>query len=264
MRQGAHSTRPEADLAGDGQHGTAHERIYESLKAALMNGAFWPGERLVVRDLAERFSTSPMPVREALRRLVSEQALSNHPNRGVIVPPATVESIADLQRVRCSIEGAATEWAAATITAAEIKKLKSLNDRMLACTRQRDPSDYLALNTEFHFTIYKAARSGILIPIIEGLWLQAGPRLNIMRGEATIGMGMDHHQEIVAALLEGDGARARRALVRDISDAADIMLRAAAADGGQISMERPRVGRKPASGRKVAAAERPRLRKAQR
>ena len=104
-----------------GQHGTTHERIYESLKEALMNGTFWPGERLVVRDIAERFNTSPMPVREALRRLVSEQALFNHPNRGVIVPSATVQSIADLQRVRCSIEGAATEWAASTITNGEIK-----------------------------------------------------------------------------------------------------------------------------------------------
>lgn len=248
--------RAETTLSKDaGQHGTTHERIYEALKAALMNGTFWPGERLVVRDIAERFSTSPMPVREALRRLVSEQALFNHPNRGVIVPSATVQSIADLQRVRCSIEGAATEWAAATITNGEIKKLKDINNGMLACTRQKDPSDYLTLNTEFHFTIYKAARSAILIPIIEGLWLQAGPRLNIMRGEATIGMGMDHHQEVVTALNDGDGPRARKALMRDISDAADIMLRAAAANGGEISVDRPGSTGGPVRKRAAAAAK---------
>ncbi|MGF1630653.1 MAG: GntR family transcriptional regulator [Kiloniellaceae bacterium] len=229
--------------------GTAHGRVYAGLKSALMNGDFLPGQRLVVRSLAERFETSAMPVREALRQLVSEAALVDHPNRGVIVPDATVEVIADLVRVRCSIEGAATEWAASTISPDELETILRLNEGMEKCTSQSDAEDYLALNREFHFAVYKASRSLVLQPIIERLWLRAGPWLNIMREEATLGLGLDHHSEIVEGLRKGDGARARRALVADITDAADIMLRAASSPDFGHAMSRRSVKRAAPAGR---------------
>ncbi|RLP25857.1 GntR family transcriptional regulator [Mesorhizobium sp. YM1C-6-2] len=208
---------------------TAHERVYAELRQGLMNGDFIPGQRLVVRKIAERFETSAMPVREALRRLVSEEALFDHSNRGVIVPEASVDVISDIVRVRCLIEGSATEWAAATITLPELEAIDELNERMKACTTVDGSEKYLAFNRQFHFQIYRAARSVATQQIIERLWLRAGPWLNIMRGEATLGLGLDYHAEILAALRAGDGVKARRALVADISDAADMMLRAASA-----------------------------------
>lgn len=221
---------------------TTHARIYASLKQALMNGDFLPGQRLIVRQIAENFQTSPMPVREALRQLVSDGALLDHSNRGVIVPEATVEVIVDLARNRCAIEGAAAEWAASTITAGELDHIEELNERMKTCTTVETAGEYLASNQQFHFAIYRASRSAAILPIIERLWLQAGPWLNIMRGEATLGLGLDHHAEIVAALRAGHGPRARRALVADISDAADIMLRAASQQPDPRAKPRSRAG----------------------
>ncbi|HEV7275891.1 MAG TPA: GntR family transcriptional regulator [Devosiaceae bacterium] len=204
---------------------SAHGRVYRGLKEALMSGQFQPGERLVVRVLAERFRTSPMPVREALHRLVSEEAVVDVANRGVIVPEVTTETISDLVRVRSSVEGAATEWAAATIGAAELAGLQEINDRMKEVAETGHTAEYLSLNRDFHFTIYRASRSQLIQPIIERLWLRAGPWLNLIREGATLGLGLDHHDEMLDALSRGDGVRARRALVADIADAADVMLR---------------------------------------
>lgn len=226
--------------AGEAPAGTAHARVHAALRQALMNGDFLPGQRIVVREIAERFETSAMPVREALRQLVSDEALFDHPNRGVIVPEATVEVISDLVRVRCSIEGAATEWAAATIDEAELADIAAIDRHMRACTARHDAADYLTLNRRFHFSVYRAARSPVLQPVIERLWLRAGPWLNIMRDEATLGLGLDHHAEIIDALRRGDGVRARRALIADITDAADIMLRAASKPR-EVARPRPRV-----------------------
>lgn len=203
-----------------------------------MNGDFRPGQRLVVRGIAEQFQTSAMPVREALRQLVSEGALVDHANRGVIVPEASVETIADLTRIRCSIEGSAAGWAASTVTKPELENIRMLDRDMKDRAGRGAAADYLALNRKFHFAVYRAARSTELLPIIERLWLRAGPWLNIMREETTLGMGLDHHAEIIDALQRGDGERARRAVVADISDAADIMLRAAS---GLAADEAPRV-----------------------
>lgn len=219
--------RPSKQATMASGQSTTHARVYAGLKQALINGDFLPGQRLVVRQVAERFETSPMPVREALRQLVSDGALFDHPNRGVIVPEATVEIISDLARVRCTIEGTATEWAASTITASELDHIADLNERMKGCTTVDTAGEYLVFNRQFHFSIYRAARSAFMLPIIERLWLRAGPWLNIMRGEATLGLGLDLHAEILTALRTGNGRRARAALVADITDAADIMLRGA-------------------------------------
>jgi DNA-binding GntR family transcriptional regulator len=233
------------DAGPDSAQRTAHARVYAGLKQALMNGDFVPGQRLVVRQIAESFQTSPMPVREALKQLVSDDALFDHPNRGVIVPEATVEIISDLVRVRCTIEGSATEWAASTIRSDELGHIEALNERMKACTTVDTAGEYLAVNREFHFAIYRASRSSAIQPIIERMWLRAGPWLNIMRGEATLGLGLDCHAEIINGLRSGDGVGARRALVADITDAADIMLRGAshAAQAGQRSSRTAARGR---------------------
>lgn len=223
---GARKATAPASLQSQDMAVTAHAAIYSELKAALMNGDFRPGDRLVVRELSERFQTSAMPVREALRKLVNDEALFDHPNRGVTVPGVDVAGVADLFRVRCAIEGSAAEWAASTINKAELEQIHALNEAMKACVQTNQVADYLAINRQFHFTIYGTARSQVLLPIIERLWLRAGPLLNVMRQEATIQRGLDHHPEIIEALQKGDGPRARRAIASDIADAGDIIQRA--------------------------------------
>ena len=101
--------------------------------------------------------------------------------------------------------------------------------------------DYLALNVDFHFTTYRAARSPLLIPLIESLWLRVGPYLNTMRTETTLGLGLDQHDEVLAALERGDGAAARAAVERELSEAAEIMARALA--GGGVTQPTPPLGR---------------------
>ena len=62
--------------------------VYSELRSSLMLGKIKPGASLRIQELADQFGTSHMPVREALRRLVSEQALEVLSNRSVAVPPA--------------------------------------------------------------------------------------------------------------------------------------------------------------------------------
>ena len=54
---------------------TLHDRVYAELRRSLIHGMFDAGDMLRIQDLAATLQTSTMPVREALGRLVSEQAL---------------------------------------------------------------------------------------------------------------------------------------------------------------------------------------------
>src|SRR3954465_8001989 len=129
---------PEGELGGHGKDQmddrirqidvtTMQERVYQELRNALYQGRFLPGEVLTIRSLAEALGTSPMPVREAIQRLVTENALTQLPNRTIRVASLTQETYDEWIRLRCEIEGWAAQRAAQRATPAICKRLREIN-----------------------------------------------------------------------------------------------------------------------------------------
>lgn len=205
---------------------TVYEKVYQGLREALIVGRFPPGKPLTLRLLSEAFGTSAMPVREALRRLAAERALMILPNRSAMVPPMTPARLEDLRAVRIMIEGEAAARAVTRIEPAERARLTAIMQDMAEAVEGREILRYLALNRDFHFTFYRASRSETLLPIIESLWLQAGPTLHLLLKdiELTEPVASEHHAQAMAALEAGDPEAARRAIAADIDDAANFIL----------------------------------------
>jgi len=111
---------------------TLHDRVYAELRRSLIHGAFATGEMLRIQELAERLQTSTMPVREALARLVSEQALEALPNRSVRVPVITRERLEDLARARTLVEGQIVALALPNLSAADFARLRQLAGECVA------------------------------------------------------------------------------------------------------------------------------------
>ena len=160
------------------RHETLNEKAYSELKSSLMTGQVLPGEVLRIRNLAERFGVSPTPIREALKQLVAEHALEVLPNRSIIVPRLSRGKFDELTRIRLALEGLAAEQAARKSDGKLVASLEKLDRRMQDATVRENVQDYLGLNEEFHFTVYKASASPYLLNFIEVLWLQVGPFLN--------------------------------------------------------------------------------------
>lgn len=202
---------------------TVQDRVYSELRRAMITGLFAPGQVLTIRQLADALVTSTMPVREALGRLISEQALEALPNRQIRVPVVTPARLNDILRARILIEGEAVTLAAARMSP-EI--LTSLSDHLqeweaLRLTTSPETMDREAMmNRNFHFTIYRACGSEVLLPMIESLWLQSGPctRAAISAfSEAGEHDTAIYHRSLLAALSAGDAQAAREALIADIS-----------------------------------------------
>ncbi len=62
---------------------TKEELVTRRLREMVISGELRPGARLRQIQLAAEFGISPTPVREALRRLVSEGYLQSVPHAGV-------------------------------------------------------------------------------------------------------------------------------------------------------------------------------------
>lgn len=226
-RKGSGSNAPDV-LAPVGRE-TLHERVYNELRRSLIMGMFDAGDVLRIVDLAERLQTSTMPVREALGRLVSEQALEALPSRSVRVPLISRERLDDLASARILIEGQMVVLALPNLTSDDFAILKQIN-RDCDAAFERHGKDIgqvtSELNQRFHFHIYEAARSAVLIPIVESLWLQSGA---IIRKAAHIhdehgGLAAtDHHWALIGALERRDPVASLEALTNDISRSFDLI-----------------------------------------
>ncbi len=200
---------------------TLQEQLYHRLREALAGGAFLPGEPVTIRALAEQFDTSTMPVREALRRLVSEASLEMLANRTVRVPPLSKARLVELCRIRGALESLATELATPSLTSSQVLRLERLCGDMEAALEAQSPNRYLRHHRAFHFTIYTAADSPLLLAIIENAWVRLGPYLHFFFDAAgAVGTPEAHHREIVAALRARDAVGAAQAVARDTQSAA--------------------------------------------
>ena len=202
---------------------TLHDRVYAELRRSLIHGAFATGEMLRIQELAERLQTSTMPVREALARLVSEQALEALPNRSVRVPVISRERLEDLARARTLIEGQIVALALPNLTAVDFARLRQLAGDCETAFRG-DDGDRARITSElnhaFHYYIYRAARSPVMIPIIESLWLQSGPYVQAaatLHEEQRDLPGAHHHWALIESMERGDEDGAIKALTDDIS-----------------------------------------------
>lgn len=201
---------------------TVQDRVYATLRSALICGLLEPGQVLTIRGLAEQLATSTMPVREALGRLISEKAVEALPNRSVRVPPVTIARLNDLVHVRTMIEGEAVAMAAQRMTKADVSRVRTILlewDRMRSLSQEEDFDHEMRLNQNFHFEIYRCCGSSVMLPIIESLWLQSGPCIREAAYAFSEAGGVDTahcHRVIVDALEAGDAGAARAALAADI------------------------------------------------
>ncbi len=212
------------------ERATLGDKVYGHMRELLMSGRLAPGEKLSLRATAEALGVSMMPVREAVSRLVADRALEVTPNRAVRVPILTVEQFRELATVRIELEGFAAERAANEAGRQDIAAIAAAEAafRALSVEKRPDLAEAVRINKDLHFAIYAATGLPTLVEIIGGLWLKAGPILNLDLGanpdRLAAGAAVRFHAEALAAIRAGDGAAARAAIAADIRGAADFII----------------------------------------
>jgi DNA-binding GntR family transcriptional regulator len=194
------------------------DRIYERLRLALMTGGYEPGQRLNIRQLAISYETSSTPVREATMQLAREGALELRPGHLLRVPDMTIEGYLEVRDIRLPLERLAAERAATRITPGELLELQYQSRRCVDAEAAGLWKEALAANQEFHFVVYRAARSAVLVRMIENMWLLTGPFINHLYASARPSYrSAEPHSRIIGALEKRDAAAAGNAVTHDIT-----------------------------------------------
>lgn len=198
--------------------GNLQAKAYAVLRKALMTGRFQPGQKLLLRPLADELGISVTPVREALLQLVSEHALASDSSRSLAVPTIGLQRFVEIRDLRIELEGRAAETAVRFAGTADIAELRATQRKLIEFRRSGQFAQALSTNEIFHFAIYRLARMPVLYRLIEGLWVQIGPVLTRLYNQAGAGsVDRQHpHDLMILALERRDGVAARLAVATDI------------------------------------------------
>jgi DNA-binding GntR family transcriptional regulator len=187
--------------------------VYERLRREILWGVIPPGSVLTVRGLAERLAVSPMPVRDALQRLASEELVEIHPRSSTRVAQISPDTIQELYLIRRHLEPLAARLAVPRMTQADIKRLKSLLQKLEVAAHNDDPEEWHRWNQEFHFLIFRRSGNVQLERVAQGLWDRQ--LLHFAARAVTQPQFRDRraaeHWAIVKAIVKGDAAATEEA-----------------------------------------------------
>jgi DNA-binding GntR family transcriptional regulator len=142
-------------VAEDGNEGRSllAEAVYAQLRGDIVAGRFAADERLKIADLAERYSVSANPVREALQQLRGEGFVVMEANRGARVRRIDEDFFRDINEVEMLIEPHLTRYFVGIATAADIAELEAIQAEIEALDFA-DMAAHSELDTRFHRLMY--------------------------------------------------------------------------------------------------------------
>lgn len=197
--------------------------IYDRLRREIATGEITPGP-LRLRPLAERFGTSQIPVREALRRLESDGLVSFLSNRAIVVNAVSRDELDEIFGIRKELEAFALRVAARRIADDQelLGRLEELMDTMDA--QEADAGAWRTTNEEFHDVLYGAAQLPRLHGLIRNLWVSVEPYLRMyVTAAPSLRGAQEQHREMVRRISTGDVAGAEE-LLREHLDATRLVV----------------------------------------
>ncbi|MBN9052138.1 MAG: GntR family transcriptional regulator [Rhizobiales bacterium] len=205
--------------------------IAEDILHDIRTGRLAPGDHLSQYQLAEMFSTSRTPIREALRFLEARSVISLTPSGRAKIKVPTPKTVREAFQIRAELEGLAAELATNWLTADELKTLQGLQakyaDALRSTAGNGKPSAWLTYNEQFHAVISKASQNDRLVGLIDemnkdviGIILSYAAQIPYHLMEENIAQ----HEDILAALTKRDSAAAKAAMRNHILRTTDIFL----------------------------------------
>ena len=126
--------------------------------------------------------------------------------------------------MRLEIESLAAVWACRNIKVHELKSLRHECEMLELANAAEDVHSYLRANRAFHFSMYKAARSEVLLSVIEMLWLQISPYFSLLHELGNYSAANMQHGMMVSALEQQDEVGVERAIRADIDAAYHLLV----------------------------------------
>lgn len=192
--------------------GSLANRVYLSLKDAILSIAYGPGEILRKGEICAALGVSRSPVSEAVARLAGEGLVDIVPQAGTFVARFSMAEIREGAFLREAIELAAVERVAATVTDDQLTLLRRNLRVQEALVMDGDAKGFYKLDGEMHEMILSFTGYRRLAQVSQTAWLHVNrARQLILPVPGRVAATLEEHRTILAALEARDPAAARAA-----------------------------------------------------
>ncbi len=196
----------------DGFAGSLAQKVYLSLKDAILTLVFHPGEILRKPEICAELGVSRSPVAEAVARLAAEALVDIVPQAGTFVARFSMEEIREGAFLREALEVAAIDIVARSITEDQLVQLRRNLRVQEALIADGDTGGFHQLDAQMHELILSFTGFRRLPTLSETAWVHVNRARQLVlpapgRVQATL---LEHHA-ILAALEARDPVAARAA-----------------------------------------------------
>lgn len=205
-------TMKELHRGGAGASGGTMVALATALRAEIADGRLAPGAALRQDELAGRFGTSRIPIREALRTLQAEGLVTYAPNRGAVVAVVSAKEIQEMLEVRIALECHAIRMAVPLTAGSDIEWMRRV---LQAYDVAPDAVEWSSINWQFHWALYTPSDCQRLLEAIEQNWnrFSSAARVQISTLAGRERPQREHHQ--LLALVENGKADQAASLLAD-------------------------------------------------
>lgn len=197
--------------------GSLANRTYLSLRHAIVELSYRPGEVLRKGDICAKLGVSRSPVAEAIMRLGGEGLVDVVPQAGTYVARFSMEEIREGAFLREAIELAAVELVAPRITEDQLLRLRRNLRVQEALVADGDFAGFYALDREMHDMILSFTTFRKLGQVAETAWVHVDrARQLVLPVPGRVAETLEEHRAILAALAARDAAAARAAMRRHL------------------------------------------------
>lgn len=166
MKQAEKEIRTAIDRRQMSRTQSLSSQVYKYLSERIIRGVIKYGDRLNIKKIAADLEVSPMPIRDALKRLEMEQVVVIRPRSTCFVRVPTKAKTLEAIAARRMLETFAVRDVCTTVTAAELSRVKSVLDEMADLIRRTAGNrtraaidDYIELDRQFHTELCALAKN---------------------------------------------------------------------------------------------------------
>lgn len=207
------------------------ELVCETIRQAIIDGTFSPGERLMEIQMADEMGVSRTPVREAIRKLELEGFVVMIPRRGTYVADISIKDITEIYEIRTSLDVLAAGLAAERITDDELEALNRMLVEIGQHIADNNMEKIVEIDTAFHDILYQASRNERLCSIINNLREQlTGIRSRSMSYPGRLVETMDEHRSLVDCIAARNVEAAQEAARVHIENAEHTLMKSLTMD----------------------------------
>lgn len=210
----AHSDAGSARLKPlDAFAGSLGQKVYQTLREAILSLAYRPGEILRKPEICEALGVSRSPVADAVARLAAEGLVDVIPQAGTFVARFSMEEIREGAFLREAIESAAIERLAEVITDEQLTQLRRNLTVQAALVADGDVPGFYQMDAAMHEMLLSFTGFRKLAQVSETAWLHVNrARQLILPVPGRVQATVEEHRAILAALEARDPEAARRAV----------------------------------------------------